>query len=165
MLVIDSVVRHRLRRLRSLNAVVLAIATAVIVGLLAMHVLSAPGASHHAHTTSITTASITAAASAVPHAAAHDGEIAPNSHPVAPASVVDCDCDQATPSTLPAPVHTMLLMACVLALLAFVLIIAPRVPFLRVAATGSDTSPDRLRAATSARARAPSLIVLSISRT
>ncbi|MFB8147469.1 hypothetical protein ACFC1W_12065 [Microbacterium sp. NPDC056003] len=161
MLALRSIVhRHRLP-VRTLAAVLLA--AAVIVGLLAMHVLSSGTADH---------------APAAPAAAAvSEMAPAPPSHDAAPAAghpgtaqagaaqAAPCDCD-APMAPMAAPDHSMLMMACVLALLVGLLLIAAPVltGVLAVLACTTDTGLQVARRGV-ARARAPSLLVLSISRT
>lgn len=152
MLALRSIVHHHRLPVRTLAAVLLA--AAVIVGLLAMHVLSSGTADHHAP-----------AAAAVSEMAP-----APPSHDAAPtaghpgtAQAAACDCDAAAS---PMPDHSMLMMACVLALLVGLLLIAAPVltGVLAVLTRTTDTGLQVARRGV-ARARAPSLLVLSISRT
>ncbi|MCR8670233.1 DUF6153 family protein [Agrococcus sp. HG114] len=127
--------------------VALVICAAVIVGLLGMHTLSSRGAGHDAPSS---TALHPAAAQEAP--ASRDVD----EHP--------CDCQPVAPA--PAPEHSMLLMACVLALLATLLVLhGPQLGgVLRATRRVGGRDVERARG-TLARPRPPSLLVLSISRT
>ncbi|MFF2487241.1 DUF6153 family protein [Microbacterium sp. NPDC058062] len=125
-----------------------ALALGVILGLLAMHTLGGGDIAH-----SRPTATLAAPAEM------------PNAWMIAHAGLVGhepCDCGPSTP----APDHSMLTMACVLGLLVTLLVVA--VPFALGRVGGQDLllglAPGLARRRR-AHARAPSLLVLSVSRT
>lgn len=166
MLAIRPIVHHHRLPVRALAAV--ALAAAVIVGLLAMHVLGSGTADHHtpaASTSVAATASDTAPAPGPQHDEAPSAAQADPAHPgtAQAAPCVDCAAPMAP---MPAQDHSMLMMACVLALLIGLLLIAAPVltGVLAVVARTADTGLRFARRGV-ARARAPSLLVLSISRT
>lgn len=156
MLAIRSIVHHHRLPVRALAAV--ALAAAVIVGLLAMHVLGSGTADHH---TPAASTSVAATASDTAPAPGPQHDEAPGAAQAAPC--VDCAAPMAP---MPAQDHSMLMMACVLALLIGLLLIAAPVltGVLAVVARTADTGLRFARRGV-ARARAPSLLVLSISRT
>lgn len=159
MLAIRSMMPHHRLPVRALAAV--ALAAAVIGGLLAMHVLSSGTADPH---TPAASTSVTAAVSdAAPAAQLHS--TAPGAAHPGTAQAAPCDC-AAPMGSMPAQDHSMLMMACVLALLVGLLLIAAPVltGVLAVVARTADTGLRFARRGV-ARARAPSLLVLSISRT
>lgn len=124
-------------------AIVLLAVPAILVGLLAMHVLTT-GPSHAAD-----------AHGSIGHAsmAADESVSAAHSH-----QTTDCD-------SVCGPDHDMLGMACVLALLLTALIVTVRLTLLRWSLTPQIASTIMARISALAPPRPPSLLVLSISRT
>lgn len=158
MLAINAIVRHRLLPLRALGAI--ALAAAVILGLLAMHVLSGTPGAHHSAVASGSATSIAVSNDSGSHAAM--AQAASTGHGVDSEAV--CDCDEVTAATAPVSVHAMLVMACVLAVLAVALLLVPPGHSASMLIIGRESSAGP-RLSDVARARAPSLFVLSISRT
>ena len=117
-------------------AVVLLAVPAILMGLLAMHVLTT-GATHtpHAH------ASTAHASSAVDDSAAYSPTAAPHS---------ETDCDPAC-----VPEHDMLGMACILALLMTALVLAVRLTLLRWGTVGALASTVMARLANLAPPQPP----------
>jgi hypothetical protein len=142
---IRSIVHTRSFPVRLLMAV--AVSYAVIAGLLAMHTLSAPHLNQGSTHAEVATA---------PHGTAP----APVGGEPMDAAAAPCDC--AAPDEMPA--HSMILMACVLALLVFLLLTPPSLVGTLGAPRSIAVAATEARG-TLARARAPSLLVLSISRT
>lgn len=120
---------------------------AILVGLLAMHVLTT-GTSHapDAHTSASHTSSVASGSTSADNLAGHSHETA--------------NCDGAC-----GPEHDMLGMACVLALLMTALLLVLQLTLLRWGSPFSIASRVVARFAARAPARPPSLLVLSISRT
>ncbi|GEP49122.1 hypothetical protein FVP74_07630 [Microbacterium saccharophilum] len=158
MLALNAIERHRLLPLRTLGAI--ALAAAVILGLLAMHVLSGPAGAHHSAVASGSATSVAVLSDSGSHAGIT--QAASTGHGVDSEAV--CDCDEVMLATTPVSVHSMLVMACVLAVLAVALLLVPpgRSAAMLIPGRAFFAGP---RLSDVARARAPSLFVLSISRT
>jgi len=158
MLAINAFVHHRLLPLRALSAI--ALAAAVILGLLAMHVLSGPAGAHHSALAPDSATSVAVSDDSGSHAAL--AQAASPAHRVDTAET--CDCEEVMPAATPVSVHPMLVMACVLAVLAVALLLVPpgRSAAMLIIGRALFAGP---RLSDVARARAPSLFVLSISRT
>ncbi len=127
-------------------AVVLLAVPAILIGLLAMHVLTT-GVAHASDVHGSTThASIAVTGSEADNLTA------------APHAETDCDAGCV-------PQHDMLGMACILALLMTALVLAVRLTLLRWGTVGALASTVMARLANLAPPQPPSLLVLSISRT
>lgn len=146
MISVRSIVPSRLPSARLLLAV--AVSLAVIGGLMGMHTLNSPRQGHGSTQSAVVT---------VPHGTVE----VPMSGQPADADVQPCECT----APVPVPEHSMLVMACILAILLALLLLAPRSVAVRlgtllVVGTGVMQARGAL-----ARRRPPSLLILSISRT
>ncbi|MBX3309374.1 MAG: hypothetical protein KF739_02940 [Cryobacterium sp.] len=147
-----------LTRLRSSRWRRLAIALlgvpAILIGLLAMHVLTNDGMSESGAPHAISTLMTDAA----PAAHGHDAGMAPMTSPDTPAPTGDCEgpCG---------PSHDILGMICILALLVTIVLLTLHLILIRWEQLRRVVAALAAKAATLAPAAPPSLHVLSISRT